>query len=193
MNGVNSADITSALSLFMISMPVVTGAISYLALSMCISSYSQAKFLRDFLNKKFVFSTSDDVFSPDNPNTRKFYRKKRKYSLVTACSSFIAFCGFIVLFVANMIESGDYRSAILALSSFILLFCIELLFGAISSLKENDNFSKDAKSKLSEEGYNKVKTLFLRKENKFHKIMVCFSVLGILISGFFIIKFFVFG
>ncbi|HDP7352221.1 TPA: hypothetical protein P6484_004309 [Escherichia coli] len=190
MNGVNSADITSALSLFMVSMPVVTGVISYLALSMCISNYSQAKFLQDILNKKFVFSTSDDVFSPDNPKTRIFYSKKRKYSLVTACASFIAFCGFIVLFVANMIESGDYRSAILALSSFVLLFCIECLFGAISSLKENDNFSKDAKTKLSGDGYNKVNTLFLKKECRFYKTMLIFSVLGIVISGICIINYF---
>ncbi|EAX4489592.1 hypothetical protein OSL69_17730 [Escherichia coli] len=190
MSGVSSADITSALSLFMISMPVVTGVISYFALSMCISNYSQAKFLQDILNKKIVFSTSDDVFSPDNPNTRKFYIKKRKYSLVTACASFIAFCGFIVLFVVNIIESRDYRSAILALSSFVLFFCIQCLFGAISSLKENNNFSEDAKSKLSEDDYDKVNTLFLKKENRFYKAMLFFSVLGIVISGISIINYF---
>ncbi|EKK6573935.1 hypothetical protein IBB99_RS22300 [Escherichia coli] len=190
MNGGSSADITSALSLFMISMPVVTGVISYLSLSMCISNYSQAKFLQDFLNKKFVFSTSDDVFSPDNPNTRKFYCKKRKYSLVTACASFIAFCGFIALFVANMIESGDYRSAILALSSFVLFFCIECLFGAIGSLKVNNEFSEDAKKELSEDGYNKINKLFLKKQSRFYKAMLFFSVVGIVISGISIIKFF---
>lgn len=190
MIGGSSADITSALSLFMISMPVMTGIICYLSLSMCISGYSQAKFLKDFLNKKFVFSTSDDVFNPDNPNIIKFYNKKRKYSLVTACASFIAFCGFIMLFVANMIESGDYRSAILALSSFLLLFCIESLSGAIGSLKENNKFSEDAKSKLSEDGYDKVKTLFLEKQNRFYKTILMFSVIGIVISGISIVIFF---
>ncbi|HDS7253935.1 TPA: hypothetical protein QH434_003650 [Escherichia coli] len=190
MNGGSSTDITSALSLFMISMPVVTGVICYLSLSMCISNYSQAKFLQDILNKKFVFSTSDDVFSPDNPNTRNFFSKKRKYSLVTACASFIAFCGFIALFVANMIESGDYRSAILALSSFVLFFCIECLFGAISSLKENNKFSENAKSELSEDGYNKINTLFLKKQSRFYKAMLFFSVVGIVISGISIINFF---
>ncbi|HBC6893418.1 TPA: hypothetical protein KEX73_004944, partial [Escherichia coli] len=160
------------------------------SLSMCISNYSQAKFLKDILNKKFVFSTSNDVFSPDNPNTRKFYSRKRKYSLVTACASFIAFCGFIALFVANMIESGDYRSAILALSSFVLFFCVEFLFGAVSSLKENNKFSEDAKSELSEDGYNKINTLFLKKQSRFYKAMLFFSVVGIVISGISIINFF---
>lgn len=190
MSGFSSTDITSALSLFMMSMPIVTGVISYLALSMCISNYSQAKFIHDFLNKKFVFSTSDNVFSPDNPNARKFYNKKRRYNLVTASASFLAFLGLLALYIANVIDSGDYKSASVALSSFILFFCFECLFGAISSLKQNNIFNDDAKSQLSEVGYNKVKTLFLRKANRFYKVMVCFSVLGILISGFFIIKFF---